>query len=75
MSKEDLMQKLTNCNDEINRLTNELYMAQAQLEAIDDLLSGRKVSDFMLSFGIVKRVDEAMLYLEPLIRERNDGQD
>jgi len=37
-------------------MNNDFVMVMAILEAIDDILDGKEVSDFMLSFPIVRRV-------------------
>ena len=41
---------------EIRGLKKGYILAHAQLEAIEMLLNGEDVSDFMLSFGVVRRV-------------------
>jgi len=45
---------------EIRGLKKGYILAHAQLEAIEGLLSGEEVSDFMLSFGVVRRVADMM---------------
>ena len=41
-------------------LENALIQSNAMLEAIENILDGKEVSDFMLSFSIVRRVDDLM---------------
>ena len=43
-----------------NRTRSELVLVNSQLEAIEQLLDGQEVSDFMLSFGIVWQVRDAL---------------
>ena len=45
---------------EIRGLKKGYILAHAQLEAIEGLLNGEDVSDFMLSFGVVRRVADMM---------------
>ena len=42
--------------DEYRELKNDVALQGAILESIQDALDGKEVSDFMMSFGIVRRV-------------------
>jgi len=42
--------------DEYRELKNEVVLQREILESIRDVLDGKEVSDFMMSFGIVRRV-------------------
>ncbi len=42
--------------DEYRVLKNDVALQGAILESIQDALDGKEVSDFMMSFGIVRRV-------------------
>ena len=42
--------------DEYRELKNEVVLQREILESIQDALDGKEVSDFMMSFGIVRRV-------------------
>ena len=43
---------------------NELVQANAILESIDELISGKEVSAFMLSFPLVRNVSDIVYQLE-----------
>ena len=49
------MKKMVTEN-EYRELKNEVVLQRDILESIRDLLDGKEVSDFMMSFGIVRRV-------------------
>jgi len=42
--------------NEYRELKNEVVLQREILESIRDVLDGKEVSDFMMSFGIVRRV-------------------
>ena len=42
--------------DEYRELKNEVVLQREILESIQDALDGKEVCDFMMSFGIVRRV-------------------
>lgn len=45
----------------IRVLENQLVESNTVLEAISDLLDGKEVSDFMLSFPIVRQIDDLIV--------------
>jgi len=54
-------------------LKNGLILANAKLGAIEMLLNGEEVSDFMLSFGVVMRVADALNQINLLINFIPEG--
>lgn len=71
MKLEDEITKIIERADGIRKIAeiirgqqNELVQANAMLESIDELISGKEVSDFMLSFPLVRNVSDIVYQLE-----------
>jgi len=58
--------------DEYRELKNEVVLQREILESIRDVLDGKEVSDFMMSFGIVRRVCD--LTIKSALLEVRDGR-
>ena len=46
------------------KLENEVILANSMLEAIEEILDGKEVSAFMLSFPLVRQIDDLMYRLK-----------
>jgi len=56
----DRLPKHHKVNEQLNHLENEYIMQGCLLESIQELLDGKQVSGFMMSFPIIRRVWEEM---------------
>lgn len=61
VERADGMRKIA---ETIRGLENEAVQANAMLEAIEEILDGKEVSDFMLSFGVIRRVADLVECME-----------
>jgi len=53
-----------------NRLANELVLQGSSLKWIEEILEGKEVSDFALSFPLVRRIRD----LAKVVKEVTNGQ-
>lgn len=67
MNLQDKISKILKQDDGIRKVAeilrqsdNEAIQANAILESIEELLDGKQASDFMLSFPIVRQIDDIM---------------